>query len=74
MAYTVQGTKDEAVDHIEKVEHGLGSPSASSSQTFDTKLVAKIRHRIDWRLIPALGAMYGTLTLRTQRYSQSLLA
>jgi hypothetical protein len=65
MTHTVQSTKDEAINHIEKVEHGLGSPSTSSSQTFDTKLVAKIRHRIDWRLIPALGAMYGTLTLPT---------
>src|SRR5690348_15013507 len=51
--------KDDAVNHIEKVEKGLASPSTSSEDTFDVKTAAKIRHRIDWRLIPALGAMYG---------------
>ena len=51
-------TKDEAMKHIEKVEKGLAS-SSSSTHGFDNKLAASIRHRVDWRLIPALGAMYG---------------
>lgn len=53
--------KDDAVNHIEKVEKGLAASSTTSSDPVDVKLAAKIRHRIDWRLIPALGAMYGML-------------
>lgn len=34
------------------------SPSPSDD-AFDKKELAIIRHKIDWRLIPALGAMYG---------------
>lgn len=30
-----------------------------SEDAVDTKELATIRHKVDWRLIPALGAMYG---------------
>lgn len=63
---TYNSKKDEAVDLIEKVEKGLASPS-SSFDNFDTKAAAKIRQRIDWRLIPALGAMYGKSNVRIER-------
>jgi hypothetical protein len=53
-------TKNEAFDHIETVEKGIASRATESLETFDVKAAARIRHHIDWRLIPALGAMYGT--------------
>lgn len=68
-------TKDDAVNHIEKVEKGLASPSsASSSEEFDMKLAAKLRHRIDWRLIPALGAMYGISLMDRKNVSNAAVA
>lgn len=67
--------KDEAAHHIEKVEKGLGSPaSESSDQSFDPKLAASLRHRVDWRLIPALGAMYGISLMDRKNVSNAAIA
>lgn len=66
-------TKDEAADHIEHVEKGLAS-SSTSSDTYDTKLAAKFRHRVDWRLIPALGAMYGISLMDRKNVSNAAVA
>ena len=69
--------KDEPVEHIDKVEKALDggrSTSTSSSQEFDPKLAAKIRHRIDWRLIPALGAMYGISLMDRKNVSNAAIA
>ena len=48
-------------DGVQAKEHDLSeveNASASSAEdAFDKKTAAKIRHRVDWRLIPALGAM-----------------
>lgn len=52
--------KDEAFSHVENIEKGWTSPVSSSTDVSDDNLAARIRQRIDWRLIPALGAMYGT--------------
>jgi hypothetical protein len=54
-------THKEQISHLENVdnEKGIGSPSVSSQTEHDPKLVSRLRHKIDWRLIPALGAMYG---------------
>jgi hypothetical protein len=54
-------THKEQISHLEDVdnEKGIGSPSVSSQTEHDPKLVSRLRHKIDWRLIPALGAMYG---------------
>jgi hypothetical protein len=53
--------KDEQISHLENVdnEKGIDSPSVSSQTEHDPKLASRLRHKIDWRLIPALGAMYG---------------
>jgi hypothetical protein len=54
-------SKDERASHLEDIdnEKGIESPSLSSQTEHDPKLVSRLRHKIDWRLIPALGAMYG---------------
>ena len=45
-----------------EVEKASSSHEGNAPAAFDPKEVAIIRHKIDWRLIPALGAMYGALT------------
>ncbi|EAT84753.2 hypothetical protein SNOG_07287 [Parastagonospora nodorum SN15] len=66
-------TKDEAVHHTEHFEKGLAS-STSSSDAVDRKLAAKLRHRVDWRLIPALGAMYGISLMDRKNVSNAAVA
>ncbi|KAH7398869.1 major facilitator superfamily domain-containing protein [Phaeosphaeria sp. MPI-PUGE-AT-0046c] len=66
-------SKDGAVNHIENVEKGLASPS-TSSDALDTSLAAKLRHRVDWRLIPALGAMYGISLMDRKNVSNAAIA
>jgi sugar phosphate permease len=71
MAYTT--TKEEALSHIDHVEKGLASFS-TSSDIVDPKLAAKLRHRVDWRLIPALGAMYGISLMDRKNVSNAAVA
>ncbi|KAI5371842.1 MFS general substrate transporter [Alternaria alternata] len=66
-------TKDGSADHIEHLEKGLATPSTSSN-TIDLKLAAKLRHRVDWRLIPALGAMYGISLMDRKNVSNAAIA
>ncbi|KAH6842032.1 major facilitator superfamily domain-containing protein [Alternaria alternata] len=66
-------TKDGSADHIEHLEKGLATPS-TSSDTIDLKLAAKLRHRVDWRLIPALGAMYGISLMDRKNVSNAAIA
>lgn len=67
--------KHDAVDHIEKVEKGLAKSDSSSSEfTYDVKRAAKIRHRVDWRLVPALGAMYGISLMDRKNVSNAAVA
>jgi hypothetical protein len=66
-------TKEEAVNHIEHVEKGLASSSTSSDIVYP-KLAAKLRHRVDWRLIPALGAMYGISLMDRKNVSNAAVA
>jgi hypothetical protein len=68
-------TKEELIGEVEHIEKGLGDRSPSSSSTdFDPKLAARVRHRIDWRLIPALGAMYGISLMDRKNVSNAAIA
>jgi sugar phosphate permease len=68
-------TKSASVDHIEHVEKGLASPSTSISLDIqDEKLAAKLRQRVDLRLIPALGAMYGISLMDRKNVSNAAIA
>ncbi|PSN69119.1 MFS general substrate transporter [Corynespora cassiicola Philippines] len=72
-----QPIKEELVEQVENVEKGLGgkkSPSTNSSQDLDPKLASKLRHTIDWRLIPALGAMYGISLMDRKNVSNAAIA
>lgn len=42
--------------HATEIERASSSPG---DDAVDPKEVAVVRHRIDWRLLPPLGAMYG---------------
>lgn len=67
--------KNDSTDHIEHLEKGLASPDpSSSSASIDLKLAAKLRHRVDWRLIPALGAMYGISLMDRKNVSNAAIA
>ncbi|KAI8934625.1 hypothetical protein NX059_008318 [Plenodomus lindquistii] len=67
--------KDETFDHIENIEKGrVSSTSSSSEDVLDEKLAAKIRQRVDWRLIPALGAMYGISLMDRKNVSNAAIA
>jgi sugar phosphate permease len=73
MAHTT--TKAASVKHIEHVEKGFASPPTSTfSDIQDEKLAAKLRQRIDWRLIPALGAMYGISLMDRKNVSNAAIA
>lgn len=52
----------------------LENASTSSEQSFDKEKAAKIRHRVDWRLIPALGAMYGISLMDRKNVSNAAIA
>jgi MFS family permease len=74
---TLPPPKEERFEHMEHVEKGLDgklSLSSTSSQDFDLKLAAKLRHKIDWRLIPALGAMYGISLMDRKNVSNAAIA
>jgi MFS family permease len=75
-----QNAKEDLVERVEHVEKGLADPvspsgsSSKSAQEFDKKRAARIRHRIDWRLIPALGAMYGISLMDRKNVSNAAVA
>lgn len=73
---TPRPVKDDLVEQVENIEKGLDErPSPSStSLNYDTSIAAKIRHRIDWRLIPALGAMYGISLMDRKNVSNAAIA
>jgi hypothetical protein len=50
--------KDHEADALE-VEKASSAHEGNVNAVFDAKAAAVIRHKVDWRLIPALGAMYG---------------
>jgi hypothetical protein len=50
--------KDAEAEAVE-VEKAASSHESNAAAAFDPKEAAIIRHKVDWRLIPALGAMYG---------------
>jgi sugar phosphate permease len=66
MAHTT--TKDASINHIENAEKGLASPPTSTSSDI------QLRQRIDWRLIPALGAMYGISLMDRKNVSNAAIA
>lgn len=56
--------------HLEAVQ----DDSSSDSETFTVNQQAKIRHRIDRRLIPALGLMYGISLMDRKNVSNAAIA
>lgn len=60
-------TKERDVSELERA-------STSSSDSFDKETAKKIRHRVDWRLIPALGAMYGISLMDRKNVSNAAIA
>ena len=72
--------KDQGATHFENIEteKGLATPSSSSQTeapfTVDPKVSARLRHAIDWRLIPALGAMYGISLMDRKNVSNAAIA
>lgn len=69
------GNKDDLVaakEHdLNEVEHASTSSGEDAS---DKKTAATIRHRVDWRLIPALGAMYGIALMDRKNVSNATIA
>ncbi|KAG8630285.1 hypothetical protein KVT40_001904 [Elsinoe batatas] len=57
----------------EKVAH-VEDASSEEGLTYTTKEQAKIRQRIDWRLIPALGLMYGVSLTDRKNVSNAYIA
>lgn len=66
--------KDHAATTNERSISELEHASDSSDDVFDKKLAARIRHKIDWRLIPALGAMYGISLMDRKNVSNAAIA
>ena len=66
--------KDDLTTTKERDLSELEHASTSSEQSFDKELAAKIRHRVDWRLIPALGAMYGISLMDRKNVSNAAIA
>ena len=56
---------------LDELEH---ASSSSGEDAFDKKMAATIRHRVDWRLIPALGAMYGIALMDRKNVSNAAIA
>lgn len=70
-----QPLEKEFVEHVDKVDQTLAKRSLSiASQNADPKLVAKIRRRVDLRLIPALAAMYAILLMDRSNVSAAAIA
>ena len=46
-------------EKAQAMEIERASSKSGDDIVVDDKEVKRIRHRVDWRLIPALGAMYG---------------
>lgn len=72
--------KGDGIAHLENVgnENGIATPDSSSKNeapfTIDPKISARLRHAIDWRLIPALGAMYGISLMDRKNVSNAAIA
>ena len=63
--------------HPEKVDDLKVEDSSDISETqdaFSSKEERKLRHRVDWRLIPALGLMYGISLMDRKNVSNANIA
>jgi len=78
-AENVQGEKI----HITQIEDASASSNTSKHETesasealapFTPKQERKLRHRVDWRLIPALGLMYGVSLMDRKNVSNAYIA
>ncbi|KAK5098063.1 hypothetical protein LTS08_006818 [Lithohypha guttulata] len=75
-------TTSAAAIYAEKtyVEHSDSAGSTSSNHDvnealqFSPKQERKLRHRVDWRLIPALGLMYGVSLMDRKNVSNAYIA
>jgi sugar phosphate permease len=72
-----QDRKDNPIKQFEDVEQasfdGL-KEERRDMDSFDPKMASKLRHAIDWRLIPALGAMYGISLMDRKNVSNAAIA
>ncbi|KAF1810087.1 phthalate transporter [Eremomyces bilateralis CBS 781.70] len=66
--------KDTYAAEVENVKHDASSTPPQQLEDFDEKLAARIRHKIDLRLLPALGAMYAICLLDRNNLSNAAVA
>lgn len=65
------------IQHLEKGEKSESEKSSAAQRTvedYDVKLAAKLRHKIDARLIPALASMYAICLLDRNNLSNAAIA
>lgn len=55
---TITEVKGAAAAEVEDVQKSEDHSHPDQLAEFDQKLAAQIRHKIDWRLLPALSIMY----------------
>ena len=72
--------KDDGITHLENCENekGFATPDSSFKNeapfSIEPKVSARLRHAVDWRLIPALGAMYGISLMDRKNVSNAAIA
>lgn len=67
----------EFVEQVEHVEKGLDKDHLDPDvllEIFDPVRAAKVRHMIDWRLIPALSVMYSVSLMDRKNVSNAAVA
>lgn len=66
-----------SVSHASSTADAESAPTAPPPQGSgdeDKDMAARVRHRIDWRLIPALGLMYGISLMDRKNVSNAAIA
>ncbi|KAK6819457.1 hypothetical protein PG987_015940 [Apiospora arundinis] len=65
-----------SVSHASSIGDIESSPTGPPPRLFDDDkdMAARVRHRIDWRLIPALGLMYGISLMDRKNVSNAAIA
>lgn len=74
MATPVPDEKAEVLHLDEKGSDSDRISSSESQERYSAKDYAKIRRRIDYRLIPCLGAMYGISLMDRKNVSNAAIA
>jgi sugar phosphate permease len=74
MAHDTEKELVKQIEHIEKALDKDHLDPRESSDGFDPVRAAKIRHMIDWRLIPALSVMYSVSLMDRKNVSNAAVA